>query len=195
VKIAIVGSGRIGAGLGRAWARAGHVVTFAVRQPADPKHADLLRETGATASAVGPALAAADVVVLAVPFGAVSGVAKELPDWNGKVVIDCTNAIGPGFTLLVGHTDSSAEVNARLLPGARLVKSFTAQGAENLANPVYGGVAAANFYCGDDADAKAVVRQLIVDVGFEPVTLVWFAASRALGSREIGFNVLRRPPA
>lgn len=161
---------------------------------------------GAAVVSVETALTSADIITLAVPFGAVPTVAGLLPDWTGKVVVDCTNAVGPGFTPLVGHTDSSAEINARLLPGARLVKSFTAQGAENLANPVYRGVRATNFYCGDDADAKAIVRQLVEDVGFEPLdlggltaarvlepmTFVWFAASRALGTRDIAFTILRR---
>jgi predicted dinucleotide-binding enzyme len=205
MKIAIVGSGNIGGGLGRAWSAKGHGVTFASRDPTDAGLQVLLRETGAQAGTISGALDAADVIVLAVPFGAVASVAQALPDWSGKLVIDCTNAIGPGGVLLHGHTDSAAEVNARLLPGARLVKSFSAQGAENLAHPAYGGVAASNFYCGDDADAKLTVRRLVEDVGFEPVdvgglkaarflepmTLLWFAASRALGSRNVAFKVLR----
>lgn len=204
MKIAIIGAGNIGGGLGRAWVRSGHMVTFAVRTLEDPDLAALLKDTGAVAKPLSDALGAADVIVLAVPFGAVPAVAQALPNWTGKLVIDCTNAVGPGFSLLVGHTDSAAEVNARLLPGARVVKSFTAQGAENLAHPVYDGVPATNFYCGDDAAAKDVVRGLIADIGFEPMdlgglvaarylepmTFVWFAASRALGSRQIAFKIL-----
>ena len=206
MRIAVVGSGRIGSGLGRAWVRAGHAVVFGVRNPDDPKHAPLVAETGAVVTTLAAALDGADVTVLATPFSAVPDVARELPDWSGRVVIDCTNAIGPGPSLAVGHTDSAAEVNARLLPGARLVKSFTAQGAESLAHPVYAGVRATNFYCGDDAHAKGVVRGLIEDVGFEPLdlgglsaarvlepmTLVWLLASRALGSREFAFTLLRQ---
>jgi 8-hydroxy-5-deazaflavin:NADPH oxidoreductase len=205
MNITIVGTGHIGGGLGRAWAAKGHAITFAVRDVAAPDVAALLQQTGAQAALLADALAAAELVVLAIPFGAVPAVAALLPNWDGKVVIDCTNAIGPGFTLLHGHTDSGAEVNARLLPGAQLVKSFNAQGAENLSHPVYGGVAASNFYCGDSAAAKALVRQLIEDIGFEPVdvgalqaarflepmTLLWFSASRALGSRTVAFKMLR----
>lgn len=206
MKIAIAGNGRIGAGLGAAWRRAGHDVVFGVRDAADPKHAAITAETGVPVAGLAEALAGADVIALATPFGAVSQVAQALPSWAGRVVIDCTNAIGPGPSLMVGHTDSAAEVNARLLQGAHLVKSFTAQGAENLRRPAYDGVAATNFYCGDDAGAKAVVRQLIEAVGLEPVdlgplaaarylepmTLVWLAASRAVGSRDIAFKLLRR---
>ena len=204
MEIAIIGTGHIGSGLARAWVRAGHHVTCGVRDTQDPSHA-ALRDVGVHVAPVEEAVRAA-VVTLAVPFGAVPAIARMRPDWTGTVVIDCTNAVGPGFTPLVGHTDSSAEINARLLPGARLVKSFTAQGAENVANPVYGNERATNFYCGDDADAKAIVRQLVTDVGFEPLdlgglpmarvlepmTFVWFAASRALGTRDVAFTMLRR---
>lgn len=204
MRISIIGTGNIGGGLGRAWAARGHAITFGVRNPADPEVTALAGEIGAAVTTIAEALPPAEVVVLATPFGAVPAVAQALPDWTGRVVVDCTNPIGPGFTLLHGHTDSGAEAVARQLPGARVVKSFSAQGAEVLAHPVYGGVAASNFYCGDDADAKAVVRQLVADVGFEPVdagalasaryleplTMLWITMSRTLG-RDFAFKVLR----
>lgn len=205
MKIAIIGSGNIGAALGRAWMLKGHSVTYGVRDLAHPGLPPPLTSSGAKTATVADAVTVADVVVLAVPFGAVADVARAIPDWQSKIVVDCTNAIGPGPSLLHGHTDSGAEVNARLLRGAHLVKSFNAQGAENLSNPAYDGVPVSNFYCGDSAEAKAIVRKLIEDVGLEPIdvgdlkaarfleptTLLWFAASRALGTRFIGFKVLR----
>lgn len=204
MRISIIGTGKIGGGLGRAWAASGHAITFGVRNPADPEVTALAGEIGAAVTTIADALPTAEAVVLATPFGAVSTVAQALPDWTGRIVVDCTNPIGPGFTLLHGHTDSGAEAVARQLPGARVVKSFSAQGAEVLAHPVYGGVAASNFYCGDDTDAKAVVRQLVADVGFEPVdagalasaryleplTMLWITMSRTLG-RDFAFKVLR----
>ena len=204
MRIATVGSGHIGAGLGRAWSAKGHAVTYAARDLDDPGVVALAREIGARVAAIPEALANAEVIALAMPFGAAGAVAQALPSWIGRVVIDCTNSIGPGFTLLHGHTDSGGEAIARLLPGAHVVKSFNAQGAENLADPVYHGVAASNFYCGDDMDAKAVVRGLIADVGFEPIdvggltsarylepmTMLWIGASRTLG-RNFAFKVLR----
>jgi predicted dinucleotide-binding enzyme len=204
MRIAIVGNGNIGAGLARAWTATGHAVTFAARQPEEPEVAALARDIGADVATIADALASADVVVLAMPFGAAPAVAAALPSWHGRLVIDCTNPIGPGFTLLHGHTDSGSEAIQRLMPGARLVKSFSAQGAENLAHPVYDGVAASNCYCGDDAEAKAVVRGLIAEVGFEPIdvggltsaryleplTMLWITASRTLG-RQFAFKILR----
>ncbi|XVJ70502.1 MAG: NAD(P)-binding domain-containing protein [Rhizobacter sp.] len=205
MKITIVGSGHIGGGLGRAWARKGHAITYAARDPSSAELLPLLKETGGQALPLGQALEDAQVVVLATPFAAVAAIASAKADWRGQLVIDCTNAIGPGPALLHGHTDSAAEVNARLMPGALVVKSFTAQGAENLTSPFYGDVAATNFYCGDDEAAKHQVHRLIEDIGFEPLdvgplraarflepmTLLWFAAAQATGSRQIAFKLLR----
>ena len=204
MRIGIIGTGNIGGGLGRAWARAGHTITFGVRHIDDADTVALAREIGATVATIPDALASAEVIALATPFAAVPAVAAALPDWTGRIVIDCTNPIGPGFKLLHGHTDSGSEAVARLLPGARLVKSFSAQGAEVLAHPLYEGVKASNFYCGDDAEAKAVVKRLVEDVGFEaidagdlasarylePITMLWITMSRSLG-RDFAFKVLR----
>lgn len=204
MRIAIVGNGNIGAGLGRVWSAKGHAVTFGARQPDEPEVVALAREIGAGVATIPDALTGADVIVLAMPFGAAPAVAAALPSWQGRVVIDCTNPIGPGFTLIHGHTDSGSEAIQRLLPGARVVKSFSAQGAENLAHPAYDGVPATNFYCGDDAGAKAIVRGLVEDVGFEavdagpltsarylePITMLWITMSRTLG-RQFAFKVLR----
>ena len=97
MKITILGSGRIGAGLGRAWAARGHDVVFGVRDPHDPDVLALARETGATVTTVADAPAGAAVVTLAVPYGALDAVLAETGDLAGKVVIDCTNAVAPGI--------------------------------------------------------------------------------------------------
>jgi predicted dinucleotide-binding enzyme len=103
---------------------------------------------------------------------------------------------------------SGGELVAKLAAGARGETSFNAQGAENIANPHYAGVVASNFYCGDDEAAKTTVRSLIADVGFDPIdagpmknarlleaaTLLWFAGTRALGSRRVAFRMLRNEP-
>lgn len=208
MKIAIVGSGNIGAGLARPWAK-GHEVTFAARDPNDAELGALAKEIGAKVATIADAVRAAEVVTLAMPYGALADVVAAGGDWKGKIVIDCTNAVerGPaGMSLKYGHTTSSAEELAKTIPGAHVIKSFNAQGAENLANPVYGGVAASNFFCGDDAAAKAKVKSLIEAIGFEaidvgplssarlvePAMLLWMMSSRAVGSRDIAFKVLRR---
>lgn len=209
MKIAILGSGHIGGGLGRAWRKKGHAVSFGARDPGDAELAALAQECGATITTVADAPKGADVIVLAVPWGALDAVLAQTGDLAGQIVIDCTNAVegGPrGMQLKYGHTTSSSEELAKRIPHAKLFKSFNAQGAENLAAPAYGGVAASNFFCGDDAEARHVVRRLVEDVGFEavdagplssarllePLMLLWIQLAKTGGSRDIAFKLLRR---
>ncbi|HUS29888.1 MAG TPA: NADPH-dependent F420 reductase [Kofleriaceae bacterium] len=209
MRIAIIGSGNIGGGLGRAWKRKGHDVTFGARNPEDAELLALCNETGAHAASVSDSVRNADVIALAVPYAALDEVLAATGELDGKVVIDCTNAVergAGGMQLKYGHTTSSAEQLQARIPKAHVVRSFNAQGAENLANPSYGGVPASNFYCGDHADAKRVVAQLVSDVGFEavdagplasarylePLMLLWINVSRTVGSRDIAFKLLRR---
>jgi hypothetical protein len=205
MQIAIIGNGNIGGGLGKAWAAKGHQVTFGARDPNEDALAKQCKSIGAKAASVRDACAGAEVIAFAMPWKALDDVIAAAGDLTGKLVIDCTNAVGPGG-LVYGHTTSSAEQLAAKLPGARVFKSFNAQGAENLANPEYGGVRASNFFCGDDADGKQQVRQLVEDVGFEaidaggltaarllePLMLLWIGTARILGKRDIAFKILQR---
>lgn len=205
-RIAIIGSGRIGGGLARAWVRTGHAVTFGARRPDAEELTALAKELGARRAGLEEAARGAEVVVLAVPFRALDEVVPALGDLRGKVVIDCTNAVGPGMTPVFGNDTSAAEVLQERLPGAYVFKSFNAQGAENLAAPRYGEERAANFYAGDDAKAAEVVHRLVEDVGFdavnagplrsarllEPLMLLWVALSRQRGTRDLAFRLLER---
>ena len=209
MKIAIIGDGRIGAGLARAWARRGHELTLGVRAPDDPVRIELAAELGARVTDVAGAPAGADVVVLAVPHGALGEVLTAVGGLSGQVVIDCTNAVARGFTLQHGHTTSAAEELQRRIPAARVFKSFNAQGAENLADPVYDGRRATNFFCGDDPEGAAIVRRLVEDAGFDPVyagplrrarqleplMVLWVLAAQRLGTRDLAFALLRREAA
>jgi predicted dinucleotide-binding enzyme len=207
MNIAIIGAGRIGGPLTRAWRTAGHAVTLGVRDTGKPEVQSLVAETGASGRSVEEAAQAGDVLVLAVPYAALDGLLPVIaPSAAGKIVIDSTNAFGPGRTLRFPPSTSAAEETAKRLPGARVIKAFNTQGAEVLSRPVYGDTRATAFYCGGDPDAKRVVGGLIADVGLEPVdigplenarllevmTLVWFAAVAVSGSRDVAFKLLRR---
>jgi 8-hydroxy-5-deazaflavin:NADPH oxidoreductase len=206
MKINIIGSGHIGGGLARAWALAGHSLTFGARDPNEPELRALCDELGARAASIAEGAVDADVVVLAVPYMALDDVLVQTGPLAGQIVIDCTNAVQAGMTLKYGHTTSSAEELQRRLPQARVVRSFNAQGAENLAHPEYPAGRASNFYCGDDEAAREVVRGLVADVGFDPVDagplksarylepmmLLWVTCAQRLGTRDIAFKLLRR---
>ncbi len=156
------------------------------------------------------AVAGADVVVLATPFAATAQILADLADeLAGTVLIDATNPVGPGFSHGLGGARSGAEAVQELAPLARVVKAFSIYGFENLEDSTYPhrDVRPAMLFCGDDAAAKAVVAELLAQLGWEPVdvgglpqalhlehmTLLWVHMVRADGgSPDMVWAVLRR---
>jgi hypothetical protein len=166
---AIVGFGKIGQALARAFARKNINVTVASRRPPE--------ELEAHARAIGPTVLAkslqdaleADTIILAVPYGEHREVAKVLADWKGKTVIDAMNALVPSKDL--DGLLSSAFV-AKSFTGAKLVKGFNHLPAANLAaDPIVRGSHRVVFLSSDDEDAIAPVADLAQQLGFAPVKL------------------------
>jgi len=164
MKIAVIGSGNIGGTLGAKWAAAGHAVSFGVRDPHSPKtKAALAAARNAHVTGIGDAIAAADVVVLALPSAAVAEtLAAHGAALGHKLVIDTTNKFGAPVV------NSIAEIRAAA-PHALICRAFNSLGWEVFANPQVGGVQADLFYCGPDGEARATIEQLIAEVGLRPV--------------------------
>jgi hypothetical protein len=167
---AIIGFGKIGQALAHAFARENIKVTVASRRPPEA--------LAPQARAIGPTVVAkslqdalvADTIILAVPFGEHREVAKALPSWKGKTVIDATNAFGVLPEELEGLL-SSAYV-AKAFTGAKLVKGFNHLGAAILAtDPVVEGGHRVVFLSSDDEDAISLVADLAIQLGFAPVKL------------------------
>jgi hypothetical protein len=111
----------------------------------------------------------AEIVILAVPFGSHKDLAKAA-DWQGKIVIDVTNAYGVSPEQLGGLP--SSVVNAQALTGARLVKAFNHLAAPILAaDPNVKGGRRVIFLSSDDEKAAAQVATLVEQLGFAPVQL------------------------
>lgn len=169
--IGIIGAGSVGKGLAAGLARGGHHVALYARDAKNVRKA--AAETGATAAtSLEAVVTSADVVVLAVPFGAVEEIATAIrPLVAGKVVIDVTNAAKPDWSgpLFSGSVSAASTISA-WLPEARIVKAFNTIFAANLApgRTVDGQVLDA-LVAGDDADAKAVASELATDLGFRPI--------------------------
>jgi len=106
---------------------------------------------------------------LAVPFGEHREVAKALPNWKGKTVIDAMNALVPPEEL--DGLPSSAFA-AKSFTGAKFVKGFNHLVAATLAtDPVVEGGHRVAFLSSDDEDAIAPVADLAKELGFAPVKL------------------------
>jgi 8-hydroxy-5-deazaflavin:NADPH oxidoreductase len=167
---AIIGFGKIGHALAKAFARKGIAVSVATTR--DPK------SFAADAAAIGPTVlpktlaeaVKADVVFLAVHFEAHAEVAKALPTWQGKTIIDVTNAYGVPPEDLGGQPSSKAVAQA--FAGARLVKGFNHLGAAVLdQDPAVHGGRRVVFLASDDEAAAAEIGALAETLGFAPIKL------------------------
>ena len=164
-KIGIIGSGNVGGALTRGLQRAGYEVTA----------------VGVDKSANRDTAAWADVVILAVPFGAVAGVATEIADAvRGKVVVDVTNALDEKMALAVGYTTSGAEELQKKLPDARVVKTFNMVFAQHMDTGRLGDNQLTAFVAGDDAEAKKTALELARKIGFDVVDAGPLANARLL---------------
>jgi len=176
---AIVGFGKIGQALAHAFARKNIDVTVASRRPPEAL-APQARTIGPTvvAKSLRDALEA-DTIILAVPFGEHREVAKALPSWQGKTVIDAMNSFPIPPEELEG-LPSSAFV-AKSFTGAKLVRGFNHLGAATLAtDPIVEGGHRVVFLSSDDEDAIARVAALAKKLGFAPVELGKFYEGGAL---------------
>lgn len=169
ISTAIIGFGKVGQALAHAFARKNIEVTVASRQPAEAL-APQARAIGPTVTAkpLREALAT-DTIILAVPFGEHREIAKALPSWKGKTIIDAMNSLAP-----LEEQDgllSSAFV-AKAFTGARLVKGFNHLIAATLAaDPIVEGGHRVVFLSSDDEDAVAPVATLAKQLGFAPIKL------------------------
>jgi NADPH-dependent F420 reductase len=208
MKIAILGTGKVGGNLGKQWASAGHTIVFGSRDPNSEKVNELLNDIGPQASAASEveAVKDAEVVLLAVPYGAAQEVLANMGDLGGKVLIDATNALAQGGPAAPLSPTSSAGLNvASWAKNARVVKAFNTIGSAVMLTPQINEGQVAVLYAGDDMAAKAVVRKLIQDIGFDAVDagplsnaylleamcILWIDLARARGMGQVGFSLLR----
>jgi predicted dinucleotide-binding enzyme len=166
---AIIGFGKIGQALARAFARKGIQVSVATTRAPE--------SFASAAAAIGPTIlprtleeaVEADVIFLAVRFESHPQVAKALPRWNGKIVVDVMNTLAPPEEL--GRLPSSAVV-AKAFGGARLVKGFNHLAAAVLdQDPAVHGGKRVVFLASDDDGAAAEVAAHAEALGFAPIQL------------------------
>jgi len=167
---AIIGFGKVGQALARAFARSDIEVSVATTRDPESFASDV--------AAIGPAIipkkladaVKADIIFLAVRFESHRDVAKALPTWQGKTIVDVTNAYGVPPEELGGQP--SSRVIAHAFTDARLVKGFNHLVAAVLdQDPAVHGGRRAVFLASDDDSAAAEIGALAEKLGFAPIKL------------------------
>lgn len=167
---AIIGFGKIGKALAKAFARKGIEVSVATTR--DPE--SFASEATAIGTQIIPATledaVKADVIFLAVRFESHPDVARTLPDWQGRIIVDVTNAYGVPPEMLRGLP--SAKFVAQAFTGGKLVKGFNHLGAAILEqDPTVHGGSRVVFLASDDEHATAEIAALAEELGFAAVKL------------------------
>jgi predicted dinucleotide-binding enzyme len=207
MKIGIIGAGSLGTALAARFARAGHSVMFGGGESA---HA-VADGLGVGAGSNADAAAFGEVVILAVPFGAIDNALADAQPLSGRILWTCVNALNRDLSgLAVGFDNSAAEEVARRAPGARVVAAvppFAAAIASHRTKYEQD-LEPSVFLSGDDDDAKAVVARLVRILGAEPVDAGPLTAARLVEPammlvvrlayagvpRDVGLRLLERTP-
>lgn len=199
MNIAFIGAGKVGGALANHLQRLGHRVTVAARDPgSDTVRALTALNPAIAVAAPADAVAGAEVVFVATPAAAAPAAVAALADTlTGKIIVDCTNPVGPNISHGLESRTSGSHGLRDAAPGAAVVKAFTIYGYEVLRDNRFpdANVRPAMLFCGDDAGAKTVVAGLIGDLGWQPMdvggldqalhlehmTLLWVRLVRANG--------------
>jgi 8-hydroxy-5-deazaflavin:NADPH oxidoreductase len=170
MKYSVIGSGSIGKALARRFSRSGIELGVANTRGAESL-VSLVNEFGNKVIPLTVQEAvAADLVILAVPYRAHPKVAKELPSWAGKVVVDAMNAFNATAEELGGKQTS--DVVASAFKGAKVVKAFNQLPAKLLAqDPGEGSRRRVMFVSGNDQEAEQRIVKLVGDLGFAAIAL------------------------
>lgn len=168
MNIAVIGSGNIGGTLAKGWARAGHTVTFGVRDLQNFKGKDLLQRPNIGAASISDAVARSEVILIAATPPATRGIAGQLGNVSGKIILDAMNSARSK----ADEFGSTAEALRAWTVGAEIVKCFNSTGWENMADPHYAGVPVDMFMAGSSVRGKAVALQLAL-AGFCRMLRLW----------------------
>ena len=167
-RIAVLGAGAVGVNLARRFAGLGHTVVFGARDAASDKVVTALETVpGSIVTSLADAVAAADLAVVAVPFGAVDEVIAAIGDPGDTIIVDATNTVGAA---LPGGIDHIAELIHRTHPDAAVVKAFNTIGAEAFLDPVVGDQRYFLPIAGP-APAAETVRVLADSMGFDALVV------------------------
>jgi predicted dinucleotide-binding enzyme len=187
MRIGVIGSATVGQTLAKGLKQHGYDVRIGSRTPA--KLAAFSTSSGILADTFSGVAAWAEGVVLSVKGDAAETAVREAGAANlsSKLVIDTTNPIAdepPEDGVVKFFTSANDSLMERLqsaFPDVKFVKAFNSVGSTLMVNPVFpGGAKPTMFYCGNDADAKALVARILDQFGWEGADMGTAKAARAI---------------
>jgi len=163
MKIAILGFGQVGQKIAPLFSHAGHEIIVGLRS-------NFSRTAPYASAPLKEAAAAADTVVIALPFTACAQVLPALAEvTTAKTVIDSTNPLNPDWSPKWLGQHSAAEEISQLLPGAYIVKAFNSIFADVMDQPIFDGQPITAFVASDYPEAKQQVMRLAQEIGYAPL--------------------------
>ena len=173
MKIAFIGYGKVGGSLALSLCELRHEVFLVKHKESSERLQELLQsESRLKAITADSAISEADLIFLATPFMMAKEALTPLEKYlEGKILVDCTNPVGPGLTHGLNNEESGTEYIQKLLPHTRVIKAFSIYGYENfkLHQYVNSPVKPVMMFCGNDDAAKQKVASLITEMGWEPL--------------------------
>ena len=189
MKVGVLGSGLVGRVLGAGYLKYGHGVMLGTRNPAKAEVEQWLRENPrGSAGTFQQAAEFGELIVLCtLGRAAEEAIALAGPaNFAGKTVMDTTNPIADTppvqgvLAFTTGRNESLGEKIQARLPQAHVVKAFNSVGGGRMINPRYQPGTPTMFLCGDNAQAKAHVSEIVEQFGWEPFDCGGIIASRAI---------------
>jgi predicted dinucleotide-binding enzyme len=212
MKIGILGTGMVGETLGTKFVQLGHQVKMGSRTANNDSAAKWAKAAGANASAgtFSDAAAFGEVAFVCLKGAVFLEVAKTLNPTalGGKVLVDVSNPLefsDGTMTLSICNTNSLGEQVQKALPSAKVVKTLNTVNCEVMVDPAKGGNPTM-FLCGNDADAKKKVTDLLKSMGWrdiidlgditksrgtETMMHIWMNLFGLFGNPHFGFKVVR----
>ncbi len=201
MKVAIIGSGKVGSGLAKKISGIGHEVVLGSRDPESKK------DSGLPVKSIKDVAHEADMVILAMPFSALDEVGKELRGLEGKIVVDVTNPLDENYEVMKSDM-SAAEQVAKHFPESNVIKAFNTvfSATYDTDLKMKNGGKIQVFCAGDDEITKEVVLEIANRIGFEAINAgglknarylesltglqIQFAFKMGMGN-EISFNLVK----
>jgi len=212
MKIGILGTGMVGETLGTRFVQLGHQVKMGSRTANNESALKWVKAAGANASqgTFSDAATFGEVAFVCLKGAVFLDVAKSLSPTAlaGKVLVDVSNPLefsDGTMTLSICNTSSLGEQVQRALPSAKVVKSLNTVNCEVMVDPAKGGNPTM-FLCGNDADAKKKVTDLLKTLGWrdiidlgditkargtETMMHIWMNLFGLFGNPHFGFKVVR----